>query len=117
MIVQTKVSLDRIASFLSLSELDSGLVEIVPRGSSDMSVEIVDGKFSWDVTSCNPTLSDVNLKVFHRMKVAVCGPVGSGKSSLLSCILGEVPKLSGNVKLSGTKAYVGQSPWIQSGTI
>ncbi|KAM0070293.1 putative ABC-type xenobiotic transporter [Helianthus debilis subsp. tardiflorus] len=117
MIVQTKVSLDRIASFLSLSELDSGLVEIVPRGSSVMSVEIVDGKFSMDVTSCNPTLSDVNLKVLHRMKVAVCGPVGSGKSSLLSCILGEVPKLSGNVKLSGTKAYVGQSPWIQSGTI
>ncbi|KAI3703636.1 hypothetical protein L1987_73828 [Smallanthus sonchifolius] len=29
------------------------------------------------------------------MKVAVCGPVGSGKSSLLSCILGEMPKLSG----------------------
>ncbi|GKC18080.1 putative ABC-type xenobiotic transporter, partial [Tanacetum coccineum] len=28
---------------------------------------------------------------------------------------GEVPKLSGHVKLSGTKAYVGQSPWIQSG--
>ncbi|KAI3703642.1 hypothetical protein L1987_73834 [Smallanthus sonchifolius] len=50
-IAQTKVSLDRIASFLSLAELDSGLVEIVPRGSSDTSVEIADGNFSWDVTS------------------------------------------------------------------
>ncbi|KAI7726460.1 hypothetical protein M8C21_018350 [Ambrosia artemisiifolia] len=117
MIIQTKVSFDRIASFLSLSELDSGLVEVVPRGSSDTSVEIFDGNFSWDVTSCEPTLTDVNLKVFHHMKVAVCGPVGSGKSSLLSCMLGEVPKLSGKVKLSGTKAYVGQSPWIQSGTV
>ncbi|KAI7726468.1 hypothetical protein M8C21_018358, partial [Ambrosia artemisiifolia] len=116
-IVQTKVSFDRIASFLSLSELDSGLVEMVPIGSSDTSVEIVDGNFSWDVTSCEPILIDINLKIFHRMKVAVCGPVGSGKSSLLSCILGEVSKLSGKVKLSGTKAYVGQSPWIQSGTI
>ncbi|KAI3703640.1 hypothetical protein L1987_73832 [Smallanthus sonchifolius] len=95
MIAQTKVSLDRIASFLSLAELDSGLVEIVPRGSSDTSVEIADGNFSWDVTSCNPTLTDINFGVFHGMKVAVCGPVGSGKSSLLSCILGEVPKLSG----------------------
>ncbi|KAF5774238.1 putative ABC-type xenobiotic transporter [Helianthus annuus] len=116
-IIQTKVSFDRIASFLSLSELDSGLVDIVPRGSSDTIVEVVDGKFSWDVTTCEPTLMDVNFKIFHCMKVAVCGPVGSGKSSLLSCILGEVPKLSGKVKLSGTKAYVGQSPWIQSGTI
>ena len=39
------------------------------------------------------------------------------KSSLLSCILGEVPKLAGHVRLSGTRAYVGQSPWIQSGKI
>ncbi|KAI3703631.1 hypothetical protein L1987_73823 [Smallanthus sonchifolius] len=116
-IAQTKVSLDRIASFLSLAELDSGLVEIVPRGSSDTSVEIADGNLSWDVTSCNPTLTDINFKAFHGMKVAICGPVGSGKSSLLSCILGEMPKLSGKVKLSGTKANVGQSPWIQSGTI
>ncbi|KAJ0045235.1 hypothetical protein Pint_03943 [Pistacia integerrima] len=48
------------------------------------------------------------------MRVAVCGTVGSGKSSLFSCILGEVPKISGNLKLCGTKAYVAQSPWIQS---
>ncbi|XP_028057093.1 ABC transporter C family member 3-like, partial [Camellia sinensis] len=40
-----------------------------------------------------------------------------GESSLLSCILGEVPKISGTVKLCGTKAYVTQSPWIQSGKI
>ncbi|KAC9793724.1 hypothetical protein E3N88_45250 [Mikania micrantha] len=117
MIVQTKVSLDRVASFLSLPELDSDLVEIVPRGCSNTSVEIVDGNFSWEVASCNPTVTDINLTVFDNMKVAVCGPVGSGKSSLLSCMLGEVPKLSGTVKLSGTKAYVGQSPWIQSGTV
>ncbi|CDY24217.1 BnaC01g37970D [Brassica napus] len=51
------------------------------------------------------------------MKVAVCGTVGSGKSSLLSSILGEVPKISGSLKVCGTKGYVAQSPWIQSGTI
>ena len=51
------------------------------------------------------------------MRVAVCGTVGSGKSSLLSCMLGGVPKISGILKLCGTKAYVAQSPWIQSGKI
>lgn len=51
------------------------------------------------------------------MRVAVCGTVGSGKSSLLSCILGEIPKISGTVNVSGSKAYVPQSPWIQSGNI
>ncbi|KAJ9182558.1 hypothetical protein P3X46_006541 [Hevea brasiliensis] len=117
MIVQTKVSLDRIASFLRLDDLQSDVVEKFLRGSSDTAIEIVDGNFSWDLSSPNPTLKDINFKVFHGMSVAVCGTVGSGKSSLLSCILGEVPKISGTLRLCGKKAYVAQSPWIQSGKI
>ncbi|KAI3810261.1 hypothetical protein L1987_19872 [Smallanthus sonchifolius] len=117
MIAQTKVSLDRITTYLNLKDLDSGLVQTSPRGSSDVAVEIINGSFSWDVSFCNLSLKDINIKVFHGMKVAVCGTVGSGKSSLLSCILGEVSKVSGSVKVTGTKAYVAQSPWIQSGKI
>uniref|UniRef100_A0A7N2M8R0 ABC-type xenobiotic transporter n=1 Tax=Quercus lobata TaxID=97700 RepID=A0A7N2M8R0_QUELO len=92
-------------------------IEKLPRGSSDTVIEIIDGNFSWNLSSSNPTLKDINLKVQHGMRVAVCGTVGSGKSSLLSCILGEIPRISGTVKLCGTKAYVAQSPWIQSGKI
>ncbi|GAV86834.1 ABC_tran domain-containing protein/ABC_membrane domain-containing protein [Cephalotus follicularis] len=117
MIVQSKVSLDRIASFLSLDDLQLDVIERLPRGSSDTDVEIVDGNFSWDPFSSNPTLKDINLKVLHGMRVAVCGTVGSGKSSLLSCILGEVTKLSGTLRVCGSTAYVAQSPWIQSGKI
>jgi ATP-binding cassette subfamily C (CFTR/MRP) protein 2 len=116
-IVQTKVSLNRIASFLCLDDLQSDVIERVPRGSSDAAIEIIDGNFSWDLSSLNPTLKEINFKVQHGMRVAVCGTVGSGKSSLLSCILGEVPKISGAIKLCGTKAYVPQSSWIQSGKI
>ncbi|XP_065862553.1 ABC transporter C family member 3-like isoform X2 [Euphorbia lathyris] len=115
--VQTKVSLERIASFLDLQDLQSDVVEKLPRSSSDIAIEIVDGNFSWDLSSLVPTLKDINFKVKHGMRIAVCGAIGSGKSSLLSCILGELPKISGMVKLCGTKAYVSQSPWIQSGTI
>ncbi|KAJ7963673.1 ABC transporter C family member 3 [Quillaja saponaria] len=117
MIAQTKVSLDRIASFLRLDDLQSDVIEKLPRGSSDTAIEVVDGNFSWDISSSNQTLKNINFKVFHGMKVAVCGTVGSGKSSLLSCVLGEVPKISGTVKVCGIKAYVAQSPWIQSGKI
>ncbi|KAL5700037.1 Canalicular multispecific organic anion transporter 2 [Ranunculus cassubicifolius] len=115
-IAQTKVSLDRIVSFLRLSDLQPDVVQKIST-DSDISIEIKDGNFSWDVSSSNPTLKDINFQVFRGMRVAVCGTVGSGKSSLLSCILGEVPKVSGTVKLSGKKAYVAQSPWIQSGKI
>ncbi|KAF2285674.1 hypothetical protein GH714_007042 [Hevea brasiliensis] len=88
MIVQTKVSLDRIASFLCLEDLQSDVVEKLPRFSSDTAIEMLDGNFSWDLSLPVPTLKDLNFKVLH-----------------------------GTLKLSGTKAYVAQSPWIQSGTI
>nr|QEY08335.1 ATP-binding cassette sub-family C member 3a [Crocus sativus] len=116
-VVQTKVSLDRIASFLCLDDLPRDVVQRLPRGSSDVAIEVANGIFSWDTSLDAPTLRDLNFQVSHGMTVAVCGTVGSGKSSLLSCILGEVPKISGTVKLCGTTAYVAQSPWIQSGKI
>ncbi|XP_061349006.1 ABC transporter C family member 3-like [Gastrolobium bilobum] len=117
MMAQTKVSLDRIASFLHLDDMQSDVVEKLPQGSSDIAIEVVDGNFSWDLDSPSITLKNINVRVFNGMRVAVCGTVGSGKSTLLSCILGEVPKISGILKVCGTKAYVAQSPWIQSSKI
>uniref|UniRef100_M8AUT6 ABC transporter C family member 3 n=1 Tax=Aegilops tauschii TaxID=37682 RepID=M8AUT6_AEGTA len=117
MIIQTKVSLDRICSFLCLEELPSDVVTKLPRGTTDVSIEVTSGQFSWNTSSQVPTLQDVNFHIRQGMRVAVCGTVGSGKSSLLSCILGEIPKLSGEVKTCGRISYVSQTPWIQSGKI
>lgn len=116
-IAQGKVSADRVASYLQEEEIDREAIENVPRNQTEFDVEIDNGKFSWDPESSNPTLDGVQLKVKKGIKVAICGTVGSGKSSLLSCILGEIEKLSGTVKISGTKAYVPQSPWILTGNI
>ncbi|OIW16080.1 hypothetical protein TanjilG_04615 [Lupinus angustifolius] len=116
-IAQTKVSLDRISSFLRLQDQQLDAVERLPHGSSNTAIEIVDGNFSWDLSSPTIALENINLKVSKGMNVAVCGTVGSGKSTLLSCLLGEIPKISGILKMSGSKAYVAQSPWIQSGKI
>jgi ABC-type multidrug transport system fused ATPase/permease subunit len=41
----------------------------------------------------------------------------SGKTSLLSAILGEINKISGEVFCNGSVAYVSQEAWIQSGTL
>uniref|UniRef100_A0A8C8HFX5 ATP-binding cassette sub-family C member 5 n=1 Tax=Oncorhynchus tshawytscha TaxID=74940 RepID=A0A8C8HFX5_ONCTS len=44
--------------------------------------------------------------------VGICGAVGSGKSSLLSALLGQMTLLEGNVAASGGFAYVAQQAWI-----
>lgn len=116
-IAQSKVSADRLVSFLQEDEIKSNVVEFVPQDQTECDVEIQGGTFCWDAESGSPTLDGIGLEVKRGMKVAICGTVGSGKSSLLSCILGEMTKVSGTVKISGTKAYVPQSPWILSGNV
>ncbi|XP_057851270.2 putative ABC transporter C family member 15 [Cryptomeria japonica] len=116
-IAQTKVSLERVTSFLQQEEVQQDAVEKVSKETTDMAIEIKEGVFSWDPSSSSPTIRGLNVKIERGMRVAVCGTVGSGKSSLLSCMLGEIPKISGTLRISGTKAYVPQSPWIQSGKV
>ncbi|KAL6340206.1 hypothetical protein AAG906_040642 [Vitis piasezkii] len=117
MMAQTKVSLDRISGFLQDEELQEDATIVLPRGITNMAIEIKNGEFCWDPTSSKLTLSGIQMKVERGMRVAVCGMVGSGKSSFLSCILGEIPKISGEVRICGSAAYVSQSAWIQSGNI
>ncbi|XP_031488067.1 ABC transporter C family member 8 [Nymphaea colorata] len=114
-LIQVKVSLDRLDRFLIDDEL-----ELIARDDgqiSDSSVEINEGTFSWEPDAHTPTLRGISLAVRRGEKIAVCGAVGAGKSSLLQAILGEMPRLSGSVKLYGSVAYVAQIAWIQSGTV
>lgn len=44
--------------------------------------------------------------------VAIVGPVGCGKSSVLNVILKELPLTSGTVEVNGSVAYASQEPWL-----
>ncbi len=48
---------------------------------------------------------------------AIVGQVGSGKSSLLMSLLGEMSPTHGSIKLNGSVFYVSQEPWIFPSTI
>uniref|UniRef100_A0A4W4G689 ABC-type glutathione-S-conjugate transporter n=1 Tax=Electrophorus electricus TaxID=8005 RepID=A0A4W4G689_ELEEL len=80
------------------------------------SVVIKNGTFSWSRDG-PPCLKRVNVEVPHGSVVAVVGHVGSGKSSLLSAMLGETEKRSGHVTVKGSVAYVPQQAWIQNTTL
>ncbi|KAJ0007144.1 hypothetical protein Pint_28812 [Pistacia integerrima] len=115
--IQVKVSFDRINAVLLDDELKNDDVKRISLQNSDRSVNIQEGNFSWDPELPIPTLRHVNLEVKWGQKIAVCGSVGAGKSSLLYAILGEIPKTSGSVDVYGSIAYVSQTSWIQSGSI
>ncbi|RVX17080.1 ABC transporter C family member 8 [Vitis vinifera] len=116
-LIQIKVSFDRLNAFLLDDEVKSEEIRKVVVPNSHYSVIVNGCGFSWDPKSTILTLRDVNMEVKWGQKVAVCGPVGAGKSSLLYAILGEIPKVSGTVDVFGSIAYVSQTSWIQSGTI
>lgn len=57
------------------------------------------------------------MKVEKNTLCAVVGTVGSGKSSVVQALLGEMDKISGKVNTLGSVAYVPQQAWIQNATV
>ncbi|XP_047424944.1 multidrug resistance-associated protein 1-like isoform X2 [Mugil cephalus] len=114
--MQAAVSLRRLGNFLSQDELKSENVERRPCCTDGHSMVIEDGFFSWSNhgPSC---LQRLNLAVKTGSLVAVVGHVGSGKSSLLSAMLGEMERTSGFVSMKGSLAYVPQQAWIQNASL
>jgi ATP-binding cassette subfamily C (CFTR/MRP) protein 1 len=47
----------------------------------------------------------------------VVGNVGSGKSSLISALLGEMTRVQGEVNVRGRVAYVPQQAWMRNATL
>ncbi|KAL9978294.1 hypothetical protein ACROYT_G015793 [Oculina patagonica] len=86
-----------IEPFLSISEASCSWIQ-------DSSVDML-------------TISNVAFNVCDGKMLAITGPVGSGKSSLLTAILGELPLLQGRISYHGKVAYVPQIPWVFSGTV
>lgn len=63
------------------------------------------------------TLYNIDLEIEEGKLVGICGSVGSGKTSLISAILGQMTLLEGSIAVSGTFAYVAQQAWILNATL
>ena len=77
----------------------------------------IDDKGDQASAAAPSALRDVNVEVPHGSLTVIVGAVGSGKSSLLSGILGEMKRRSGRVALCGSLGYCHQSAWIQNATL
>jgi ABC-type multidrug transport system fused ATPase/permease subunit len=89
-------------------------------------IEIEDGNFQWSDNSEQKGeeppneelhLKNINLKINRGELVTLIGTYGSGKTSLVNCLLGEMNRIgSPSVKVNGSIAYASQVPWIMNDT-
>ncbi|KAJ2750195.1 hypothetical protein GGI19_005245, partial [Coemansia pectinata] len=131
-IVNANIALGRIHKLLTSDELDLESVTKLEsvrqsnhgsfvQGSSGnddkgVAVQVTDGSFSWSSKEL-AILDNINFSALSGEHLAIVGRVGSGKSSLLSALLGDMRKERGKVVLCGQIAYVPQQPWIMNATL
>ncbi|KAJ3309676.1 hypothetical protein HDV04_005865, partial [Boothiomyces sp. JEL0838] len=152
-IFKAKVSLDRIGGFLKEQDIakydlkakqsDENDSESGTINNMDIVVGFKGGDFSYyGLKSSEPTAVDENQEPTFSLKnldaefpigglSVVCGPTGSGKTSLLLALLGEMqcnagkaylPKIDKNsydkqTGLSQTIAYAAQTAWLLNATV
>ena len=98
-------------ALLSAQKLEQKCEEIIPQ------VFLENVTCVYRHTSELPALDNASLNATSGQLVGITGPVGSGKTSLLMAILGEIPIFSGKIYCVGKMAFVSQIPWVYSGTL
>ena len=89
------VSFRRITEFLNAEELPMTHVEPGNDNNLDNALDIQAASFTWQDGN-KPQLNNIDLKVKKGSLTAIVGIVGSGKSSLLQAVLGEMKKVIGD---------------------
>lgn len=98
-ITQALISLERLDSYMTSAELDEDAVERVEGCGDGIAIEVRNGEFAWgdEDEGAKVELRGLDFEVQRGSLAAVVGTVGSGKSSLISCLIGEMRKVSGKV--------------------
>lgn len=118
--VKLYVSLRRIEKFLGCDDLESNEEDAndnTDRKGDKVALELRQADFSWQGRQGSPTLKNIDFSVNKGELIAVVGKIGSGKSSLLAALLGEMNKIRGAYSVNGRVSYVAQQAWIQNLTV
>jgi ATP-binding cassette subfamily C (CFTR/MRP) protein 1 len=108
----------RIEKYLSLPDV------VIPPPTDlagDLVVQASRARFKWygagDVSSKMFADSGMDLAIHRGQAIAVVGSVGSGKTSLLSALLGDLQLVSGSLAVDSSVGFAPQRAFIVSGTL
>ncbi|KAK5640038.1 hypothetical protein RI129_010849 [Pyrocoelia pectoralis] len=114
LLMESAVPLERLSEFLLCDETKEEK-EICLKGSDDAiilhNVSVHKSEETFDL------LSGISFNIKRGHLVAIVGPVGGGKTSLMHVILKELGYSSGSLEISGSCSYAPQEPWIFTSTV
>ncbi|KAF9285512.1 hypothetical protein BGZ68_003791 [Mortierella alpina] len=122
--IEARVSIDRVHKFLTSAETDPNAIIVEDRRDQSSSQDasdkyallVKDASYSWYKDSA-PVISNVNLALKKNSLVSVIGRVGSGKSTLIAALCGDLERVTGEVRVRGSVAFVPQQAWIMNDTL
>lgn len=133
---ESKVSVDRVEEYLNEPETEKyKQLQVADDDHGEPKIGFEEGIFSWSGKDPEDfKLIDLNMQFKVAQLNVIIGPTGSGKTSLLMALLGEMSLLNGAVYLPGSRsranstydpetglieniAYCAQQAWLLNGTI
>lgn len=119
-------SLSRLQAFFSAEEMPPHregphAIDQAKMRAARIDMAAENASFEWDPSNSSKasTLAGVSLEIPEGSLIAVVGPTGAGKTSLLVGLLGELPVTAGKVGIRSDRsvAYGDQMPFLQNATI
>ncbi|KAI9893113.1 MAG: hypothetical protein M1814_000660 [Vezdaea aestivalis] len=117
-IIEASVAINRLTELFLADEVQPDAVIHTDGALSagEESVTLTQASFTWDKTLDRRVLENITFSAKKGELTSIIGRVGSGKSSLLQSILGDLFKIYGEATVHGDVAYVAQQPWVMNAT-
>ncbi|CAD8206264.1 unnamed protein product [Paramecium pentaurelia] len=113
-LLMAKTSIKRYMDFIQSKDVDQQILPAQP-----YQILVREGNFRWRNSKNQFQLKNINLQIPKGEFIVINGKNGSGKSSLLYCLLGELERTIENsfVYLDGSVSVASQEPFLIQGTI